>query len=224
MTPPETPVRKSSWVMPALIGFLLGAVAASLALFQAERRVGCFDRCGEGTSCRAGRCVLTMAAPAPGPPPIPAADRRRKRGRATGGEAASEPLATIAPELQLQAGDETPATQGDALGRTESIDLTSGEEAAHELGVEEVERVFAPARAAVSGCISRAVGDYPLSAATVEVGFRVERGGRVERVRVTAPALLQKQGLYRCVRPLVAALRFPASGGASVVTFPFQLK
>jgi len=210
--------------MRAVIGFVTGAVVSGLVFYQAERRVGCFDRCGEGTTCREGRCVVAAPTPTPTTTPAPPPEKRRKRGRAAGGEAGGEPLATIAEELQLQPGDETPASQGDALGRSETLDLTGSDEPAHELSVEEVERAFAPARAAVSGCVSRAVGDYPLVSATVEVGFRIERGGRVERVRVTAPALLQKQGLYRCVRPLVAALRFPASGGASVVTFPFQLK
>ena len=35
---------------------------------------------------------------------------------------------------------------------------------------------------------------------------------------------LMRKGLIRCVRPLVAGLTFPRSGGASVVTYPFQIQ
>ena len=142
-----------------------------------------------------------------------------------------DPLAPATPELTLKPGDEAPLTQGDALGRPEAIDFTepgnpgqAGEEEARPLSDDDVERVFAPARRGISACITSAVGDYPLESARVEVGYRIERSGRVERVRVTAPALLQSRGLSRCVRPVVTALRFPRSPGASVVTFPFDLQ
>jgi hypothetical protein len=35
---------------------------------------------------------------------------------------------------------------------------------------------------------------------------------------------MQRNGLTRCIRGAVTGLRFPNSGGASVVTYPFELK
>jgi hypothetical protein len=76
----------------------------------------------------------------------------------------------------------------------------------------------------VSHCITDALGDYPLDSGKVELSFRVERTGTVNKVRVQAPQLLMRRGLYACVRPLVTGLRFPPSGGANVVTYPFALQ
>jgi len=36
--------------------------------------------------------------------------------------------------------------------------------------------------------------------------------------------LLQRNGLSKCVRGVVTGLHFPRSGGAMVVTYPFELK
>ena len=69
-----------------------------------------------------------------------------------------------------------------------------------------------------------ALGDAPLESGRVEVGLRVEPSGQVTRVRVEAPRILINRGLYPCVKSAVGSLRFPAAGGASVVTWPFELK
>lgn len=199
-------------------GLLLGLIVASGAAWVIGRRGdACQGRCGEGTECQEGQCrprLVAAAAPAP-------TDKkaRSRRSSGTGGTGAG-----AAAELQLRPGDDQPATAGDALGRPDTIDLTRSGDEGRELTDAEMERVFAPARASITSCITRAVGDYPLEAGHIEVGLGIERDGHVGKVRLTAPALLLRQGLYRCVRPIAAALRFPPSGGASVVTFPFDLK
>jgi hypothetical protein len=115
-------------------------------------------------------------------------------------------------------------TEGDALGRPERIDLSRGGDDGKELSQDDLDRIFARSRGDISNCIGDAIGDAPLDTGKVEVAFRVERSGSVSRVRVSAPQLLMRKGLTRCVRPIVAGLAFPRTGGASVVTYPFHIQ
>ena len=57
----------------------------------------------------------------------------------------------------------------------------------------------------------------------VNVKFRIQRSGTVRGVRVEAPSILQKGGLYGCVQGVVERLRFPPSGSSQIVTYPFRL-
>jgi hypothetical protein len=190
-------------------GMLLGALLSALAVLGWTRREPCLDRCGAGTRCVEARCLpVEKAAVAP----VPVAKKRRPR----------EGLGAAAPEVRLQPGDDKVIAQGDALGRPERIDLSEPD--ARELSEDELDGVFRGAHSAIERCITDALGDAPLEAAKIEVGLRVERSGSVSRVRVEGPTLLQRRGLYRCVRPIVGGLQFPASGGASVVSYPFELK
>lgn len=201
-----------------LIGLLVGAAVAGGALVAATRSIdGCLGRCGDGTSCQSHRCEPRAALAPPVAAAPPARDKRRRGHRSP-----SDPGAT--PEIALRPGDEKMVAQGDALGRPEHIDLTQGGDDGHELTQEEVDRIVRGAEPAITRCITTAVGDAPLDTGEVAVGLRVERSGQVSRVRVEGPALLQRQGLTRCVRAAVVALRFPASGGATVATYPYQLK
>jgi hypothetical protein len=93
-----------------------------------------------------------------------------------------------------------------------------------ELDQSEIDRVWASAEPKLSHCITEAVADWPLEGGKIEISYRIERDGGVHKVRLVAPSLLLKNGLYACMREKVVALRFPRSGGASVVTFPFQLQ
>ena len=52
----------------------------------------------------------------------------------------------------------------------------------------------------------------------------LEKSGEVSRVRVEAPQLLQRNNFTRCARTVVTGLHFPSSGGANVVTYPFEIK
>lgn len=204
----------------SLVAVLLGvAVTAAAGVTWLRAGDGCLGRCGEGTQCTEHRCVVA-AAPAPSPAPTPSKEPRSRRRRSS----TPDPLAAAAPEVQLKPGDEKPLAQGDALGRPEHIDLTATGDDGKELTQEDLDRVFHPAEPAITRCIATALGDAPLDAGKVEVGFRVEKGGEVSRVRVEGPTLLQRNNLYRCVRAVVTALRFPRSGGASVVTYPFEIK
>jgi hypothetical protein len=199
------------------VGLLVGAaLAAGGAYFYARRsgtdlRDPCLGRCGAQTRCERARCVAEAAKPAPVP------TKRRRHARHDG-------VGPAQPEETLRPGDDRMATEGDALGRPERVDFSKESDDGHELSQDDLDRVFHRVQGEISRCIGDAVGDAPLDTGRVEVAFRVERAGSVGRVRISAPQLLLRKGLSRCVRPLVTGLTFPRSGGASVVTYPFQLQ
>jgi hypothetical protein len=192
-----------------VVGVALAGGAGWLYVRQAK---DCIGRCGDGTRCFNGRCIA--AAP---PTVVATAPTPKKRKRHPGGLGAAQP------ELKLEPGDERSATTGDSLGRAEHVDLSQGGDE-RELSQEDLDAVFRPAQSAISRCITDGVGDYPLESGKIEVAFRVERTGAVRKVRITAPQLLMRRGFGGCVRPIVTGLRFPSSGGANVVTYPFSLQ
>lgn len=198
--------------------FALATVAGAAYLYLGKRALtdACLDRCAEGTRCASGRCIPSFAeAPAPAEPK----GGKRKRGRSA---LSSSGVGTAEPEKKLLPGDERSSTTGDALGRPEHIDLSQGDEP--ELAQAEIDRVWAGVEPALSRCITEALSDWPLESGKIEVGYRIEKDGSVHKVRLTAPQLLMRNGLYGCMRGKITALKFPRSGGASVVSFPFALQ
>lgn len=197
------------------VGFLLAVVllggSAAAVWFGGDP---CLWRCGEGTECKARACVVKTTAPSAPVATAPPTKRGRKRVP-SGGDPAR-------PEVQLQPGDEKMVTQGDALGKSERIDFAAPD--AKELSQDDIDTTLARGNAAIERCITDALGDAPLEGGRVIVGFRVEASGKVSRVRTEAPSILQQHGLHRCVRAAVASWSFPASGGGSVVTTPFELR
>jgi outer membrane biosynthesis protein TonB len=120
--------------------------------------------------------------------------------------------------------DLQPATEGPTLSATDVVDLTKGGGSGRELSSEQISALVRAQDPQIIACIDRARAGYAVAQGTVTVGFRIERSGRVEKVRLTGPALLVRAGLYRCVRPLIAGLRFPSSDRALVMTFPYRLR
>jgi len=209
-------------VLRFLLGFVLAIATLALAayLYLGKRALTdpCLDRCADGTRCANARCIPSFAEKPPAPEPKPG---RRKRGpRTTLSGSGTEPAE---PEKKLLPGDERPGTSGDALGRPEHIDMSQGGDD-KELAQADIDRVWASAEPALSRCITEAVADWPLESGKIEVGYRIEKDGSVKKVRLTAPQLLIRNGLYACMRGKITALHFPRSGGASVVTFPFALQ
>jgi hypothetical protein len=202
-------------VLRLVFGVILGAaLAAGGGWIYINKAKDCIGRCGDGTRCFTGRCIAAGPATSVASTPSPG---RLKRKRRNGGDPAQ-------PELKLSPGDERIASSGDALGRPEHIDFTQGGDDGKELTQDELDSVFHGAQSAVTRCITDAIGDYPLETGKVTIRFRVERSGEVKKLRVEAPQLLIRRGLYACVRPAVLRLRFPASGGANVVEYPFALQ
>jgi hypothetical protein len=194
-----------------LVGALIGAGLLAATAFFWMRSDPCLGRCGDGTRCDHQRCL----AAAPSAPPAVQAPKRRRRHGGSGDSNA-------APEVELKPGDELPVEQGDALGRPEHLDLSKPDE--RELADEDIDRVIRAANGPITTCITDAVGDAPLETGRIELGLRVEKGGSVSRVRVKAPRLMMRNGLMGCLRGVTSSMRFPSSGGASVVTHSFELK
>ena len=199
-----------------IFGMIIGlAVAAGGGWLYLQKSKDCLDRCGNATHCFNGRCIATGPATS-----VATTPNLRKKGKRHG-----DLVNGVAqPELKLSPGDTNTSASGDALGRAEHVDLSQPGGDGRELTQDDLDATFRPAQAQISRCITDAVGDYPLESGKVEVAFRVERSGGVKKMRLEAPQLLMRRGLYACVRPVVLGLHFPASGGANVVTYPFSLQ
>jgi hypothetical protein len=210
--PPQR--RYAAAVLRLVFGIVLGAALATGAgWLYINHTKDCVGRCGEGTRCFTGRCIA--AGPATSVATTPTHGKPKRRSTA-GGPAQAE--------LKLAPGDERITSSGDALGRPEHIDFTQGGDDGKELDQDQIDEVFHGAQSAITRCITEAVGDYPLDSGKVTVRLRIERAGDVKKMRLDAPQLLMRRGLYACVRPAVTKLRFPASGGANVVEYPFALQ
>jgi len=216
MLGPEADVR-------ILIGLLCGAVLGVVGMLGVgllQRRADpCLERCGEGTRCEEGRCLVLDEPAEQTSARVSKRRRRRSSARPRAGAPERESLRQVS-AADLRAGSEGPSLRG-----TDRVDLTRGGSAeGRELSSEEVDARVRANEERVVGCIDRARRDYDLDRGKVVVGFRIERSGRVEKVRVSAPALLLRHGLYGCVRAVVASLRFPASSRALIMSYPFELR
>jgi hypothetical protein len=124
---------------------------------------------------------------------------------------------------KLSIADLRVVVQGEDLSKPEvtRLDLS---DATPELSQDEIDARFRAKEDAVLGCIARARPDeYTWIPGRVVVTFRILRAGSVKGVRVEAPAILQRAGLYGCVKGVVGGLKFPAGAMNQVVTYPFSL-
>jgi hypothetical protein len=204
-------------------GFLLGLLVAALAF------AGYFYWNGQHRSAPGPQ------AHAPGDGGAPS-KRRRRRGRGAARLARADhaghadPAAQGDPEPEPEAVRLSPADlkvvgQGDDLSRPDVVrmDLADTKET-RELTQDDIDAQFRAQEAAILECISAARPDpdsYVPGRVTVK--FRIQRTGTVRGVRVEAPAVLQRGGLYGCVRKIVGGLHFPAAGSSQIVSYPFTL-
>lgn len=205
-------------------GFLLGLLVAGLA----------FAGFWYWKTVRPAAPPTVTATPDAGP--VAKKKRKRARGaarasadpsrRPTGSAEAPAPEPEPEPEpVRLSAADLRIVGQGDDLSRPDVVrmDLSSDKEVA-ELTQDDIDARFRPQEGAVLDCISRARPDPDTYVpGRVTVKFRIQRAGTVRGVRVEAPAILQKGGIYGCIKGVVGGLRFPASGSSQVVSYPFTL-
>jgi hypothetical protein len=179
---------------------------------------------------------------APDKPVVATADggapgkRKRKRPRSAtrvarnapeGGRGAGDP-ADLEPEpepIRLSAADRKMVGQGDDLGRPEVIRMDLGDkQELPELSQDEIDRGFRAQEDAILDCIARARPDAEVYVpGVVNVKFKIQRAGSIRGVRVEAPAILQKGGIYPCIKGVLERIRFPASGSTQIVTYPFRL-
>jgi hypothetical protein len=127
--------------------------------------------------------------------------------------------------VKLSAADLKIVWQGKDLSRAETVRLDFSKDAGgHELSQDEIDTRFRAKEDAVLACIARARPDeYTFVPGRVTVRFRIERSGIVNGVQVEAPVILHKGGLTACIKGVVGSLRFPASSGSQVITYPFSL-
>jgi hypothetical protein len=196
-------------------GFILGLLVAALAvggyLFWQHHRG------------QAARPTLTDA----GPAPTAKKQKRRSRGatrvaRAPVAPEASEPE----PEpVRLSAADLRSVAQGDDLSTPDVVrlDMSNDKELA-ELSQDQIDERFRSQESAILACISQARPDPETYVpGRVTIKFRIQRAGTVRGVRVEAPAILQKGGLYGCIKGVVGRLHFPPAGTSQILSYPFSL-
>ena len=206
-------------------GFLLGLLVAALAfggyIFWKERGAS-----KDKPSASAGR---DAGAPTK-------KKRRRARGatRVARANQSGNRLAQIPPEpepepepepVRLSAADLKIVGQGDDLSRPDVLRLDMADtKETRELTQDDIDERFRAQEEAILGCISTARPDAETYVpGRVTVKFRIQRTGAVRGVRVDAPAILQKGGIYGCIKGVVGRLKFPASGGSQIVSYPFTL-
>ncbi len=209
-------------MLRALFGLVLGALlSAGGGWLWLRRGDGCLDRCGAGTVCAAQRCIAAGTVEVgEDEGDAPKKRRRRRPGGTTsapGGDRAAPPEATLKP------GDEKMVARGDALGRPQKLDFTTGSDE-RDVTEADLDHAWRSAQPRVLDCIAEARGELPLDRGRVVVGLHIEATGAVSRVRVEAPAVLQAHGLFPCVRRVAMAVRFPRGGSSNVVSFPFELR
>jgi hypothetical protein len=170
----------------------------------------------------------TAVAPAPEPLNQKRARRVKRRGRSVaanvpGAEAAA--AAPEAPERKLTAAELKQTSRGEDLSRPDVVHLDmAGPDTAEELSQEDIDDRFRARQEAILECIDKARPDpSTFVSGRVNIQFRIQRTGQIRGVRVEAPAILQQGGLYGCVKDIVMGLRYPASSGSQVVTYPFEL-
>ena len=125
-------------------------------------------------------------------------------------EAEPEPIKLSASDLKL-------VSQGDDLSRPDVVRLgdATDDSGSHELSQDEIDARFRPKEEAILSCIMRARPDEDSYVpGRVTVKFRIQRTGNVRGVRVEAPAILHKGGLYSCLKGVVGGIRFPPSKAA----------
>jgi hypothetical protein len=176
-----------------------------------------------------------------GTPPKEAREKKKKRRRGamrvasndTAGQAPapgrSAPSVPTEPEpepVKLSPADLKLVSQGDDLSRADVVHMgdATDDSGSRELTQDDIDAKFRAKEEAILGCISRARPDEDTYVpGRVTVKFRIQRTGNVRGVRVEAPAILQKGGIYGCIKGVVGGIRFPPSNGSQIVSYPFSL-
>lgn len=158
--------------------------------------------------------------------------KKRRRGamRVASNDTAGQgpgPAAPPEPEpVKLSPADLKLVSQGDDLSRPDVVHMgdATDDKGSRELTQDDIDAKFRAKEDAILGCISRARPDEDTYVpGRVTVKFRIQRAGNVRGVRVEAPAILQKGGIYGCIKGVVGGIRFPPSNGSQIVSYPFSL-
>ena len=211
-----------------LVGLvLLGGGVAGYHWYQVSQDP-CLERCGQGTECQVDLCVASDDDDTDKVLRKKKKRRRRrwrrKRRRRPANAAITD---TTAPEETLRkvsAADLKSVNRGPSLRKTDYIKMGTSGGTTRELSTAEINAKVRRLDRGIVACIDRARGEYDVQRGKVSVAFRIERSGRVAKVRVTAPRVLQRGGLYGCVAPKIRSLRFGPSARSLIMTYPYSLR
>jgi hypothetical protein len=196
-------------------GFLLGLLLAGLGfggyLYWQHQKAG---------TATVATATADAGAPATKKP------KHRARGAARVARAAAEaPGEPESEPVRLSAADLRNVAQGDDLSTPDVLRLDmSNDKELPELSQDQIDERFRAHEGAILECISRARPDPETYVpGKITVKFRIQRAGTVRGVRVEAPAVLQRNGLYGCIKSVVGGIHFPAAGTSQIISYPFKL-
>jgi hypothetical protein len=102
-----------------------------------------------------------------------------------------------------------------------TVDMAGGGEA-RGLADGEIKRVLDSDGGGIKDCVVQGATNTDLHA-TITVELLVDGHGKITRSRIEAPRYLLEHGLLACTRRALGRMHFPATGGATIVTFPIKL-
>ena len=157
----------------------------------------------------------------------PGKQRKRRRGRRAGAGAGAEGSADVADvgvEIPtLTEADRALVWKGDTVALPpRQIDMSSDSES-RPLDSGEINSVIKAQSGPMIDCIAEARGEAELDA-RIQVELLVNGDGQPTKMRVRAPAYLFAHGFQACARKAMLGLRFPATGGHTVVSAPYDLR
>jgi hypothetical protein len=167
----------------------------------------------------------TISAADAGPPATTKKARKRSRGAMRVARGSAEGPAAADEPVRLSAADLHTVAQGEDLSRPDVLRLDmSNDKELPELSQDQIDEHFRAREADILECISKARPDPETYVpGRVTVKFRIQRAGTVRGVRVEAPAILQRNGLYGCIKSVVGGIHFPAAGTSQILSYPFTL-
>lgn len=185
-------------------------LATLAACNDAGDAAACYGVCGDGTTCKAGRCVVavddTADEPAPDPDLATKSGKRRRAGKRTAADKATADGFTPVDDSDVREYD------GDG---TKVMDMKVGTERLDDELVRSHLRRLEPK---FNGCIETAAqhSEGEIRGGEIDFTFSITGGGKVDGVSVKAPAHLRVFGIVPCLRKALASYRFPSFDGATM--------
>jgi hypothetical protein len=105
----------------------------------------------------------------------------------------------------------------------QTLDMAGGAGEARPLDDGEINTTVNSQTGSVKDCVVQGATGTDLRA-TITVKLVVDGHGRVTRSRVQAPHYLLEHGLLGCIQRALGRIHFPATGGATQVTIPVELR
>ena len=183
----------------------------------------CDDRCGSGTVCIDGKCVVAAIADAsPTDAEVDADPQLRKKGRKRKGGKADDGETGLVASGPAPVFDDSNVPRYDP-DRTQAIGAGDGSE---RLSDRTVQDHLAGLEPAFNRCIEQIV-QAGVDVGTGNVAFEIgiEPTGKVWGVTARAPAKLKDSGAVACMRKAIHAHRFPKwDGPAMGVDYAFDVR